>query len=1076
MAEQPADRDELDALAEDFLARQRRGESPSVEQYASGHPELAEEIRELFPAMEAMERLKARGERTSGGQASLGPVKLDRLGDFRIIREIGRGGMGIVFEAEQESLSRRVALKVLPRQALLERRHLARFKREARLASRLHHTNIVQVYGVGEQDGFHYYVMQYVRGVGLDKLVERLGRGLGQNGDGQVHETPAAETMGPIGRIGPMTGQVHETPGAKAGAAAGDSLLEQVWSSLTGQAGGDAGHSPLGDAQYYRRVAGVGVQAAEALAYAHEQGTLHRDVKPANVLVDDRGVVWVTDFGLARAANGPDVTQPGDLTGTLRYLPPERLRGQVDARGDVYGLGLTLYELITGRAGHDESDRSALIRAISETSPPAPRRINPAVPRDLETIVLKAVAREPDGRYASAGALADDLRRFIEDRPIFARRVGPAERLWRWCRRNRAVAALSAATMMLVVAVALVASVGYVRTRAALMGESEQRRRAEAVADLAREAIDRVFERLGSLRPDGSASLSLGDANGTSVEIPRPAVASKESAALMEEMLPFYDRLARQTGDGDEALRSRAADAKRRIGDIRQRLGQYDQASAAYASAIEMYRQQAASGGTGAQRLLLAAAGTYNELGRTCRLQRKLDEAEQAHRQVLGLLGEGGGSASPAGRFEQAKAYYYLGSRVVADPGTNPPVPGGPGGRGALGERGGPGPREALGGAGGPGPRGGLGGPRSNPPDGPAGQPGRLEPGTPGPAQPDGPGDGKARPPRRGKGPGRLGPLTNGGPDGDLPGDRPAWRRQGPQGDGPAGRAATADDDPGRQQRRENLAKAAAILDRLVSEAPANCEYRHLLALCYREGRRGRGPDAASQPVGPESPGETGVDRAIEILESLVKQHPEVPQYRFDLSETYAMIEGLGPAGRAVGPPAVEQRLRKAMELSRRLTSEHPGVPEYRLAQAHINHKLAQVLRMTRRLDQAEQADRQAVEAQAALAGEFPEVATYRVWLAAFRNALADTLLLRPAGKQSADEAKALAESNIADMKRLLAEQPGMWYLHTLLADANLALASALRRTGQDALADQAEQEAQKHRRQLRPPGPRQAQ
>jgi hypothetical protein len=289
--------------------------------------------------------------------------------------------------------------------------------------------------------------------------------------------------------------------------------------------------------------------------------------------------------------------------------------------------------------------------------------------------------------------------------------------------------------------------------------------------------------------------------------------------------------------------------------------------------------------------------------------------------------------------------------------------------------------------------------------------------------------------------------------------------------DGPAPEG----DGPDRQQRRENLAKAVAILDQLIRENPANCEYRHLLALCYREGRRGRGPGAASQPVRPENLGETGVDRAIVILESLVKQHPEAPQYRFDLSETYAMIEGLGPPGRADGAPAVEQRLAKAMELSRQLVIEHPGVPEYRSAQALINHKLAQVFRMARRPDQAEQADRRAVEVQAALAGEFPEVATYRVWLAAFRNALADTLLLRPAGKQGLDEARALAESNIADTARLLADHADMWYLHTLLADANLTLASALRSTGQNDLADQAEAEAQKHRRQLRPPAPRPA-
>jgi len=1016
MADRPEANDPLDELAEDFLARQRRGESPSVEQYAAGHPELAEEIRELFPAMSAMERLKARGERTSGGQASLGPVKLERLGDFRIIREIGRGGMGIVFEAEQESLNRRVALKVLPRQALLERRHLARFKREARLASRLHHTNIVQVYGVGEQDGFHYSVMQYVRGVGLDKLVARLGeRSMGVPVRGSKDlAVPARHERGRDGRA------THP-----ALADATDDLLQQVWSSLAGPAADEPGRRPPADPRYYRRVAGIGVQAAEALAYAHQQGTLHRDVKPANVLVDDHGVVWVTDFGLARSESGPEVTQPGDLTGTLRYLPPERFGGKLDARGDVYGLGLTLYELITGRCGYDEADRSALIRQITQSSPPAPRRINPAVPRDLETIVLKAVAREPQGRYASALALADDLRRFIEDRPILARRVGAPERLWRWCRRNRTIAALSAATMLLVVAVALVASVSYVRTRAALTGESEQRLRAEAVADLAREAIDRVFERLGALRTDASASLSLGDANGTSVEIPRPVVASKESAALMEEMLPFYDRLAKQTGGGDEALRGRAADATRRIGDIRQRLGQYDQAAASYKSAIEMYRQQAAAGGANAPRLLLAAAGTYNELGRTFRLERKLDEARQAHRQVLSLL-EQGPSTSPAGLFELAKAYYYLGCHVARDPGTNPPAPGGPGGRGAPGDRGG------LGTGGG-----------------------------------------------AGRGQGRPGSLLKGGPDGGLPDGWLPRRRQGPEGAGPLGAPAPAGDEPQRQEHRENLAKAAAILDRLVSEDPANCEYRHLLALCYREGRRGRGPGATSQPAWQGNLGEKGVDRAIEILESLVKQHPEVPEYLFDLSETYAIIEGLGPPGGPDGAPgraedlqAVEKRLTKALDLSRRLTIGYPAVPEYRSAQALINHKLAQVLRMARRPDQAEQADRQAIEIQAALAGEFPEVATYRIWLAAFRNTLADTLLRRAVGKQALDEARALAEGNIADATRLLADQPGMWYLHALLADANLTLASALRRTGQSDLADQAEREAQKHRRQLRPPAP----
>ena len=990
MNNKAADEDPLDALAEDFLARQRRGESPSVQQYASNHPDLAEEILELFPAMAAMERLKARGERTSDGSASLGPVKLERLGDFRIIREVGRGGMGIVFEAEQESLGRRVALKVLPRQALLERRHLARFKREARLASRLHHTNIVQVYGVGDEDGFHYYVMQFVRGVGLDKIVERLGSGADSGSSGPAYDEPPCDGDG-----------------------SNAELLQSIWESLVG-----ASESPLSDAVYYRRVAGIGVQAAEALSYAHEQGTLHRDVKPGNVLMDDQAVAWVTDFGLAKAMNAPDVTQPGDLTGTLRYLAPERLRGQVDARGDVYGLGLTLYELVTGRHAFDAPDRSALIREISETSPLAPRRTNRCVPRDLETVVLKAIAREPERRYSSACELADDLRRFIEDRPILARRVGPGERLWRWCRRNRAVAALSAVTLLLVVAVAVVASVGYLRTRSALDSELVQRQKAEVVADLAREAIDRVFDRLGLYRPEASASLQVGDGNDTSVEIPRPAVASKESAALMEEMLPFYDRLARETG-GSESFALRAAAATRRIGDIRQRLGQYDRATASYVDAIEMYLRQAASGGAKADGLLLAAAGTCNELGRTYRLERKLDQARQAHQRVVSLLGESGGE-SPAGQFEVARAYYYLGSHVAPDPGVRPP---GQGGRGPRGE-------------------------------------GRFP-------LPDAAGEGPPRSPRRRAGQGgRRSPLFSreamrrAASDGNRPGARMFGRRRGlvP----PRGGDEPQESETDRQLRRKYLDKAVAILDKLVSDAPTNCEYRHLLALCYREARPGRGPRSPLRAKAAE-----GVDRAIAILESLVEEHPEVAEYRFNLSETYAMTEGRGLLGGGDGPSGVEQRLRKAMELSQGLIAEHPGVPEYRAGLAHISQKLGQSLRRMRRFSEAQQADSRAVTIQAALVEEFPEIITYQVWLAAFRNSLADDLL-----RGNRTEARALAEKNIALMTALLNEHEELWYLNALLAEANDALASALVGLGENDLADKARQQAEKHRQAIRPVEP----
>ncbi len=630
MTDEPtSDRDPLEVLAEDFASRQRMGLSPSVAEYASAHPELAEQIRELFPTIAAMERLKARSERSSNGLASLGPVQLERLGDFRIIREIGRGGMGIVYEAEQVSLGRRVALKVLPRQALLEERQLARFKREAQLASRLHHTNIVQVYSVGEEDGFHFYTMQHVGGVGLDRVIENLSH---------QHNTPCDETLQPV-----IRSLVGEQPGER-----------PVTQSTT----------------FYRAVARLGVQAAGALAYAHEHGTLHRDIKPSNLLLDEKGSVWIADFGLAHAAEASQVTQAGDLTGTLRYLAPERLGGRTDERSDIYSLGLTLYELLTLQPAYGQTGRSALIHQVSQHAPAPLRSLNATIPRDIETVVLKATARQPEHRYATAAELADDLRRFVEDRPIHARRVGPAERLWRWSKRNKPVAALSATTALLLVAVAVVASVGYVQTRSALQNEATQRQRAEFVAGVAGEALDKVFARLGPNRAT-QASLTLNDADGTSIQITGQPAITQETAALLEEMLPFYDQLAEPTDD-NVALQRRAADARRRVGDIRQLLGQYDQSLDAYRKAIEAFAAliDTDPADTAA---CIGLAETCNELGRVCRLLRRVDDANQAHERALRVLQSIDDPTQPAVRFARAQTHYLMGVRVAPEVLTEPP-------------------------------------------------------------------------------------------------------------------------------------------------------------------------------------------------------------------------------------------------------------------------------------------------------------------------------------------------------------------------------------------------------------------
>ena len=638
MADPNAERDPLEMLAAEYMERLRQGQHPSISEYAVQHPELAEEIRELFPTIAVTERLKARQARSSDGRATLGAARLERLGDFRIIREIGRGGIGVVFEAEQESLGRRVAVKVLPRQVLLDEKHLKRFQREARIAANLHHTNIVEVFGVGEQDGFHYYVMQYVHGVGLDAVVPRLASLASSQKNSQRQPTLPPATVG--------------SPGNAAAEAAVRQLL-----------GGEAGLGPDGrlGAHYWQSVARIGLQAADALSYAHSQGTLHRDIKPANLLLDTQATVWLADFGLAKAAQSDDISFSNDVVGTLRYMAPEQFSGNTDHRTDIYSLGLTLYELLTLRPAYEESSHSRLIQRITQGPPPGPGGTARGTPRDLETIILKAMSHDVSQRYQSAAAMANDLRCFLEDRPIRARRVGPAERLGRWCRRNKSVASLIGTVVVLLVLVAAVASIGYVRTSNALRAEAVERTKAEANAGLAFEALARVFERLSPTRMLIVPPLSLEGARGEPIDVPSSPIQSKETAALLEEMLPFYDRLAQQTGN-DDKLRAGTAQANRRVGGIRQRLGQFDEAAKAYRRAIALYQELCAKSPANPN-LKLAVAQIENELGRLYTSQRQVAEARQSHLAALALLQADAASPSAltALRFELARTYYFLG-------------------------------------------------------------------------------------------------------------------------------------------------------------------------------------------------------------------------------------------------------------------------------------------------------------------------------------------------------------------------------------------------------------------------------
>jgi len=390
-----------------------------------------------------------------------------QLGEHRILREVGRGGMGVVYEAVQESLGRHVALKVLPFANLLEPTHLERFHREAQAAAQLHHTNIVPVFGVGEDRGLHFYAMQFIEGRGLDRVLQEVRRlrsmqgGVAPDKSGMAAHVAQSLVSGNFRQCKDRQMGISPDGATRVAAAPAEVVPEQQRSDRQ-EMPASSGHTELGgrsNMQYFRAVARVGLQVAEALDYAHRQGVLHRDIKPSNLLLDRDGTVWVTDFGLAKAESGGDLTQPGDIVGTLRYMAPERFEGRSDPRSDVYSFGLTLYELVTLKPAFEDANRLGLIERVHKEAPPAPRTIDPHVPRDLETVVLKAIAREPKDRYTSAGALAEDLRRFLADRPVRARRTPLVERTWRWCRRNPWIAGLTGVAALLLVIIAAGASV-----------------------------------------------------------------------------------------------------------------------------------------------------------------------------------------------------------------------------------------------------------------------------------------------------------------------------------------------------------------------------------------------------------------------------------------------------------------------------------------------------------------------------------------------------------------------------------------------------------------------------------------
>lgn len=647
----------VEELAEDFVERFRKGERPSISEYTQRHPELARQIQEIFPALVMMEQVQRdiQHEISPISSAPAQPL-LSNLGDYRIIREIGRGGMGVVYEAEQVSLGRRVALKVLSGAMLGDPRHRKRFEREAKAAARLHHTNIVPVFGVGEQDGVCYYVMQYIHGQGLDDVLKELKQlrqdSLAQKPSVAQRQLTAAQCSN-AGTVAPasvaaslLSGQFNQTvlfpeSGSEGSAPenpANHSPLTQPSPALDSTAVGHlsdtapaqtAVHLPGQSEQttrsnsrvaYWHSIARIGVQVAQALQHAHEQGIIHRDIKPANLLLDLRGSVWVTDFGLAKASDQQDLTHTGDVLGTLRYMAPEQFDGAADPRSDLYSLGLTLYEMLALRPAFDQSERQQLIKQVTTGIPPRLRTLDRDIPRDLETVIHKAIDRDPTHRYQNAADLADDLSRFLGDEPIKARRISLFSQFRRWCRKNPAIAGLSSTIALLVTSAAVAASFAAVKfeklaeengqiagkLQSALtdsqanltLAKSEKQRaednlalatseqqRAEGNLDLALKAMDAVY-----LEAIGEQRLLSASRNTSRPESTTSDALSPLERVLLQKGLKFYEQFAMSNPDNGRSADARSAQAVYRVATIQGAIEDRDAAVANFNEAIRRYR------------------------------------------------------------------------------------------------------------------------------------------------------------------------------------------------------------------------------------------------------------------------------------------------------------------------------------------------------------------------------------------------------------------------------------------------------------------------------------------------------
>ena len=934
----------IEILVEEYAALLRQGNSVTIEEFAARHPDHAAALRKILVAVDLVERAALQSVIASGSEAGNGFQQFEKnipnsFGDFDIVRELGRGGMGIVYVAKQRSLKRLVALKVLPSSGPQAIKNRQRFRREAESAASLHHTNIVPVFGIGEQDGILFYAMQLIDGVPLNHVLDALlgsesphdnamlgsapqGRSqyfapaqaaaqLFQAEASAVHDvvfqstasnddstqrqeqTVAFQTFKP--RQSTLDSTVTIVQSAKP---AQDAESSQSHGSLDfdthpGVMATDKGLSEVAtpgielNAIYFRNVARITASAANALQYAHQQGILHRDIKPGNLLLDRDTTLWITDFGLARPTDIANVTQTGEIVGTLRYMAPEQFHGQADQRTDIYSLGLTLFELLTLKPAVEfQHGKLKYCDSSSGDSQPSFAK-HLKVPRDLQTICLKACAHDSAQRYQHACDLEEDLRRYLEDRPILARRISPLERLVRWSRRNPALAGLitlSASLLVLIVILQAISNQEKQQNIAKIKEEYERaeenvklksqalesarvaKQRAENNLQLAMEAFDQVVTNVSSR---GLAMNSITELDGES-ELISFADAELNSAdvQLLDTLISFFDRFAQENGTN---LKLQSAIAIRRVGDIQFHLGRVDEADKSYRKALEYYEAAKVEDGNVSRDLALVEV--YTQLVQVNVRQGNMAVAiatQQKARQILERSPQL--KENEQGRYALAVLLNNLASfglRVGTEVRPRPRLQ-------------------------------------------------QFFPFRPG------------------------GPVDGPGGNGQPPGLAMRMKRE---------------IDANREARK--------ILLELVAERPETEAYQITLAQNYRDEIR------ISRFLRDPAQGEKAIAEAIKILQELRQKNPDSLLIQYQLAET------LGTP--VTGRPSEYQRLNEALEICDRLIQSQPNIPEYRALRGSLLVRQAALRLGNGRRDEAERILLEALDYQKSLADQFPEVLIYQI-------------------------------------------------------------------------------------------------